>query len=284
MQNATILALQGPNGRDADLAPLIDAAIANNGRLSVLHVGPVPLLPAYSVGAAPYAVPYMPDDWVTKRNAMIEKMAEKQTQTRELLKKQGLTGEVATLCVEPTGLHTQIGVRAIFADLSVVLNSLREETTAFENTVYGLLFEAPGPVILNSEKKAKALAPENVLIAWNSSLPAARAVRGALPLLRSAKEVTVACIDPDPKKWADGESPGADLASWLSHHGCRVTVQEYASGGKKTSAAIMDRAAETGADLVVMGAYGRSRLNERIFGGTTRSMMEQEKMPVLMAH
>lgn len=284
MKNATILALQGPTGRSADLAPVIDAAFAQAARLSVLHVGPIPLLPVYSIGAAPYAVPYAPDDWVTKRNAMLETLAAKQAETRELLQKQGLTGEVATLCVEPSAMHSLVAIRAVFADYCVVQHSLRADEAAFENIIYGLLFESPTPLLLNTEKQNDALAPDNIMIAWNSSLPAARAVRSALPILKAAKEVTIACFDPDTTKWADGENPGADLASWLSHHGCRVTVQEYASGGKKISSAILARAEECDADLVVMGAYGRSRLNERFFGGTTRSMIAQEDMPVLMAH
>ncbi len=173
---------------------------------------------------------------------------------------------------------------ALFADVSIVQNCLRENDIAFDNVVYGLLFEAPGPVMLNVDKESKAFAPDNVLVAWNSSLPAARAVRAALPLLKAAKEVTIACFDADASRWGDGDSPGADLATWLSHHGCRVTVQEYASGHAKVGDAILARARERTADLIVMGAYGRSRWNERIFGGTTLSMIKQQDIAVLLAH
>lgn len=283
MKNATYLALQGPDGTTADLAPIVDAAQAQGGRLSVLHVGPVPLM-TYSVAATPYAIPVIPEGWLGERNRMAEMLGKKQEKTRAYLVKQDLTGEVATLCVEPSAMHDLVAIRALFADISIVQNSLRDNDIAFNNIVYGLLFEAPGPVMLNVEKDSKALAPDNVMIAWNSSVPAARAVRAALPLLKSAKEVTIASFDADPSRWADGDNPGADLAMWLSHHGCNVTVQEYVTGRKTVSQAILARAQEHTADLVVMGAYGRNRWNERFFGGTTESMIKQTEMPVLLAH
>ena len=283
MTNATFLALQGPKGTTAELDPIVAAAQAQDGRLSVLHVGPVPLM-TYPITAAPYAVPAIPEGWVGLRNDMLARLHEQQEETRAFLVQQGLTGEVATLCVEPAAMHDPVAIRGLFADFSIVQNTLREFDTGFDNIVYGLLFQAPGPVILNVESNGKALAPETVMIAWNSSAPAARAVRAALPLLKSAKEVIVACFDPDPSRWADGETPGADLAGWLSHHGCKVTVQEYVTGRHPVSEAILTRGRELGADLVVMGAYGRSRWNERFFGGTTESMIKQTEMPVLLAH
>ncbi len=283
MKNATFLALQGPDGTTADLAPIIAATQNQNGRLSVLHIGPVPIL-VYSIGTAPYAAPIIPESWVGERNEMQKRLADKQVKTRAFLQQEGLTGEVGTLCVEPSAMHDIVAIRALFADISVVQDSLRDNETAFNNIVYGLLFEAPGPIVLNVEQNNKALMPENVMIAWNSSLPAARAVRAALPLLKAAKEVTIASFDADPSRWADGDIPGADLATWLSHHGCKVTVQEYVTARKSVADEILSRAQEHTADLVVMGAYGRNRWNERFFGGTTESMIGQQNIHVLLAH
>jgi nucleotide-binding universal stress UspA family protein len=283
MKKFTLLALQGPDGTHADLAPLANAASDNQGRLSVLLLGPVPIL-VPSIGAAPYAMPIIPEGWLGERNAMSEKLGVAQEKTREYLQKMGLTGEVATICIEPTAMHDLVAKRALFADISIVQDSLRNYEVAFDNVVYGLLFEAPGPVMLNVTPERKALAPENVLIAWNNSLPAARAVRAALPILKAAKEITIGMFDADPTKWGDGEAPGADLAVWLSHHGCQVTVQEYATGRKSVSDAILERAQERVVDLVVMGAYGRRRWQERIFGGTTQSMIQQRDVAVLLAH
>ncbi|SIT87790.1 Universal stress protein family protein [Yoonia rosea] len=283
MKNATFFALQGPEGTPADLASIVDAAEANGGRLSVLHVGAVPIL-TYAIAATPYGIPVIPEGWLGERDEMNKRLAARQEEMRTCLTRESLTGEVATLCAEPTALHDIVAVRSLFADVSIVLNSLRDDETAFNDIVYGLLFKAPGPLMLNVEKGSKALAPENVLLAWDNSIPAARAVRAALPLLKTAKEVTIATFDADPSRWGDGESPGADLATWLSHHGCTVTVQEYVTGSKTVAEAILNRAQETTADLVVMGAYGRSRWNERFFGGTTETMIAQQDMAVLLSH
>lgn len=283
MKNATFFALQGPEGTPADLASIVDAAEANGGRLSVLHIGAVPIM-SYAIAATPYGIPVIPEGWLGERDEMNKRLVARQEEMRTYLTRESLTGEVATLCAEPTALHDIVAVRSLFADVSIVLNSLHDDETAFNDIVYGLLFKAPGPLMLNVEKGSKALAPENVLLAWDNSLPAARAVRAALPLLKTAKEVTIATFDADPSRWGDGESPGADLATWLSHHGCTVTVQEYVTGSKTVAEAILNRAQETTADLVVMGAYGRSRWNERFFGGTTETMIAQQDMAVLLSH
>jgi len=283
MKNFTFLALQGPDGTTSDLAPLADAATTHGGRLGVIHIGPVPVL-AYSIMATPYGAPVIPEGWVGQRNEMAAQLAEQQRATRDYLKREGLSGEVSTLCVEPAAFHDLVAQRAVFADVSIVQNNLRKEKLTFENVVYGLLFEAPGPVILNAEANKKALAPDNIFVAWNNSLPASRAIRAALPLLKAAKEVTIALFDADATQYADGESPGADLATWLSHHGCKITVQEYAKGRQSVADAMLDRARECTADLIVMGAYGRARWNERFFGGTTETLVKQEEFPVFLAH
>lgn len=283
MENYTFLALQGPQGTPADLAQLAATVVGHRGRLSVLQIGPAPGLP-YAIVAHPYGAPVIPDVWIGKRNEMAKLLVEQQTRTRNYLQQEGLSGEVGTICVEPTAFHDIVGLRAIFADISIVQNSVRKEQIAFDDIVYGLLFMAPGPVMLNVEKNVKALVPDNVFVAWNSSLQAIRAVRAAMPFLKAAKEVTIACFDADPSRDADGESPGADLATWLSHHNCRVTVHEYATGRDRVSDALLARARERTADLIVMGAYGRHRWNERFFGGTTETMIQQQEFPVLLAH
>lgn len=283
MKNFTFLALQGPDGTTSDLTPLAETATAHGGRLGVLHLGPVPIL-SYSIMTTPYGSPVIPEGWISKRNEMSELLTEKQAKTRDYLKQEGLSGEVATICVEPAAFHDIVAVRSVFADISIVQNSVRKEKVTFDNVVYGLLFEGPGPVILNAEANKKALAPENVFVAWNNTLPAIRAIRAALPILKAAKEVTIALFDADPSRFADGDSPGADLATWLSHHGCKITVQEYASGRHSVADAMLERAQESAADLIVMGAFGRSRWSERFFGGTTETLIKQQDFPVFLSH
>jgi nucleotide-binding universal stress UspA family protein len=174
--------------------------------------------------------------------------------------------------------------RARVCDLSLVSNDLRDDPQAFKNVLHGLLFDSAAPVVINDEAGEKVLSAQNVLIAWNTSLPASRAVKRALPILKSAKTVTIACFDPVMSEMSDGENPGSDVAKWLTHHGCNVTVEQQPSGGKDIATCILDRAEEVGADLIVAGAYGHSRLRENLFGGTTASLTEQTDVAVFMAH
>ncbi|MGB5863213.1 MAG: universal stress protein, partial [Sulfitobacter sp.] len=125
---------------------------------------------------------------------------------------------------------------------------------------------------------------DRVFVAWDSSDTAASAVHAALPYLKEAKEVVIACIDPVISVERDGQDPGTDVAAWLSHHGCTVTVSQFPSAGRNVAQCIHDRAREFGADLVVMGAYGHARMIQTVFGGTTRTMLDQTDLPVLFAH
>ncbi|MFT6075279.1 MAG: hypothetical protein ACJAZ1_002207, partial [Yoonia sp.] len=145
MRNFTFLALQGPDGTSADLAQVAEMAVAQKGRLNVLHLGPVPVL-AYSLAPHPYGVPTIPDSWVEMHNTMAKKLGGHQAQSREYLQAQGLSGEVNTICMEPAAFHDLVGLYAIFADVSIVQDSLRSDKSAFDNILYGLLFDGPGPV------------------------------------------------------------------------------------------------------------------------------------------
>ena len=121
-----------------------------------------------------------------------------------------------------------------------------------------------------------------VLVAWNASREAARAVSDALPLLRGASAVEVVAFNPE--TGADhGEQAGADIALYLARHGVNATAASQ-HGGIDAGAQILSRAADFSADLVVMGAYGHWRSRELVLGGATRTVLASMTTPVLMAH
>lgn len=123
-----------------------------------------------------------------------------------------------------------------------------------------------------------------VLIAWNASPQAARAVTAALPLLKRAEEVRVAVFDAERGHEEHGELPGADLALHLARHGVNALVTEQGSPNGDVGCGILSRAADFGSDLIVMGAYSHSRMRERVLGGATRTLLESMTVPVLAAH
>ena len=125
---------------------------------------------------------------------------------------------------------------------------------------------------------------ERVLLAWDASPQAMRAVTGALPLLKRAKKVQVTVFDARIGQDAHGEEPGADITLFLARHGVNATVSRQGSLVGDVGSAILSRAADLSADLIVMGTYGHSRTKERLLGGATRTIFDSMTMPVLMCH
>jgi nucleotide-binding universal stress UspA family protein len=122
-----------------------------------------------------------------------------------------------------------------------------------------------------------------VLVAWNGRREATRAAFDAVPLLQHAKEVKVLWIEPQSED-EDAEAFAAtDLCTALGRHGITCEAAAAASDGN-VGATLLSRAIEYGADLLVMGCYGRSRLTELVFGGATRHILKHMAMPVLMSH
>jgi nucleotide-binding universal stress UspA family protein len=114
-----------------------------------------------------------------------------------------------------------------------------------------------------------------VLIAWNATREAARAVSDAMPLLTSTELVTVLTIDPREGPHGHGKLPGADIALHLARHGVEAQIERTVSAGMPVGEVLLSRVADLGADLIVMGAYGHSRAREVLLGGATRSVLRR---------
>src|SRR5206468_1617267 len=123
-----------------------------------------------------------------------------------------------------------------------------------------------------------------VLVGWNARREAARAVHDALPLLRQAESVTVLAIDPVRGAHGHGEEPAADLALHLARHGLQVTARQTDSAGLDPADVLLNTAADEGADLIVVGGYGHSRVREVVLGGVTRRLLRTATVPVLISH
>jgi nucleotide-binding universal stress UspA family protein len=223
----------------------------------------------------------VPEQWIAQMSESRQRLTDRSDAVMTLLKNEGVSGGVQPVQTVLADIPAIVGRRAQVSDLAFLAPNLRTDNAdLFRSAAHGILFHSPVALMLNG---APLSPPERVFVAWNTDLPAARAVHEALPMLKAAKEVVIGCIDPDATATRDGEDPGSDLAEWLSHLGCTVVVNQYPSGGKDIGEGIQRHATELGADLVVMGAFGRSRLREFVFGGTTRTMLDQVAMPVFMA-
>jgi len=145
-------------------------------------------------------------------------------------------------------------------------------------TLEAALMEGGRPILLLPMEPSSF--GKAVAIAWNGSAEAARAASGALPFLAQAERVLLL----EGVKERPIEPSLDDLAEWLGHHGIKGETKRVRLKGWPVGAGLVDEAAAAGADLVVMGGYGHSRVRENIFGGATRGVLNAAKLPVLIAH
>jgi nucleotide-binding universal stress UspA family protein len=126
---------------------------------------------------------------------------------------------------------------------------------------------------------------ERVMIAWNGSREATRAVHDALPILKAAKQTTVVAINGMKSEPLGSRIAGADIAAVIARHGVKVDIADIDGvDDVPVGEILMSRSSDLGADLVVMGAYGHARWQELVLGGATRTMFKSMTVPVLLSH
>lgn len=178
----------------------------------------------------------------------------------------------------------QVASRARFSDLVILPQPYGEGRGAeLEPVTEAALFESQTPVLLAPAGAAPVPAPKRILLAWNESAEALDAARAALPLLEAAESVHVVVIDP-PTHGPSRSDPGGLLCQYLARHGVRTEIDVLAKTMPRVSDVLLRHAGDMDADMIVMGAYGHSRFREAIFGGATRYMLEETRLPVFMAH
>ncbi|MER9335814.1 universal stress protein [Mesorhizobium sp. M0293] len=136
-----------------------------------------------------------------------------------------------------------------------------------------LVYDAGRPVLVVPHAGPLVTTFKHVLLAWNGSKEAARAAVDALPFIIEAEKTDILVIDPPETLDDSPEAAGAEIAAALSRHGANVSVSVQQSGGNSIDDIIQTRIAETGADLLVLGAYSHSWLRQLLFGGVTRSVL-----------
>jgi nucleotide-binding universal stress UspA family protein len=146
-----------------------------------------------------------------------------------------------------------------------------------------VLFEGGRPILFIPwiDKEFKQF--KRVLIAWDGSRGSVRATFDALPLLRTASEIELVSVDVRESRDQPADFAASEIAAALSRHGLKISTRALGSEKLPISAVLENRCSDFGADLMVMGAYGTSRIMERIFGGVTHVLLESMTVPVLMA-
>lgn len=255
----------------------VQLAQAHQAHLVGLHIRGLPRVPSY------VQAQYGPEVVEIQNKYLLESSA----QARELFEKHvagtGIGYEWRS--VEGDLLDT-VSLHARYADIAVVgqTDPEGEELNAGVPLADHLVVEAGRPVLVVPFAGRFPAVGSKVMVGWNASREATRAVNDALPILRMAKQVNVWAVNPTGGQYGHGEVPGADICLHLARHGVNAVCEYIKATDIDVGNQLLSRAADDGVDMLVMGAYGRSRLRELVLGGATRHILRHMTVPVLMSH
>lgn len=202
---------------------------------------------------------------------------------RARLAREDIAWDVQAVTVLFSGLDPFVADQMRFHDLVILPSPYREGAHRIDVAIFeACTFGADRPVLVVPTKGAK-LDIKKVQIGWDDGPEAMAASLAALPLLQDANQAEIVLIDP-PRHTADRSDPGGRLAQHLARHGVRPEIFVMAKTGEGVAEQLLRRAHERGIDMIVMGAYGHSRLREAIAGGATRDMLHIADVPILMSH
>lgn len=223
----------------------------------------------------------VPTSIFAELEALRERAIEQDAQRfREVVQRAGLEANAEWRVGEGTPLNV-LDQQARYADMTVVSQGEALRGASGEIEFPGDLAIASGrPVLAIPFIGAREPIGRHVLIAWNGSREAARAVSDAMGLLQEAEEVRIVSVSEAGRR----DTVGNDLARHLARHGIAAEVDAMSPSGLEIGQLLLNCVMERGSDLLVMGAYGHTRWREAILGGATRTLLRQMTVPVLMSH
>ncbi|WP_207460037.1 universal stress protein [Azospirillum sp. SYSU D00513] len=216
--------------------------------------------------------------------AAAEETARQAAELDALLARQSCQTERRVARCRPDTIADTLALHARYADLLVLGQPPVDEMVAVsQSVVEEVLLSSGRPVLIVPYIGAGATIGDRVLVAWDGGREAARAVADAMPIIEKARSVHVLTVNAD-RTGNHGEEPGADIALHLARHGVPVEVASTRADTIAASDLTLNWMFEYGTDLLVMGAYGHSRVRELVLGGMTRGMLRNMTVPVLMSH
>ena len=238
---------------------------------------------AYDPVITPTVMDGLSASWMDAQRAENRAAAQQAVDRFEAVaKREGLSAEhriIEANLGRAANLFGRIGRRF---DLAVVGQTDPERVLPDDLLIEAALFESGRPMVVVPYIQKDDLKLRHVLVCWDGSRNAARAIADSLPFLIRATKVEIVMVTSGDGK-AD-ELPGVDLGEHLARHGLTVEVKRLVAAHVDVSNVILSYAAGCGADFIVMGGYGHSRLREFILGGATRGILQSMTVPVLMAH
>ncbi len=273
-----ILVLLGENGAES---PALEVAIelcrANSAYLTTVVCAGVPLYQEYLLGTVIY------EAYQSEVGRQTREAEETCAAIRERLNATGIRHEERTIVVDMDILPMEAAVHARYADLVLIGGRASHVDKAiWDRLVQSIVFQTGRPLMIVPERSHMPF--DKVTIGWNASKEAVRAVHDAMDLLTAASQIDIAIVDAVPSDDGHGEEPGAELARHLARHVRNVNVHRLDSQGRSIGQVLQAFARDQGSRLLVMGAYGHSRMWEMFLGGATRDVLGNSTVPVLLSH
>jgi nucleotide-binding universal stress UspA family protein len=274
MSCRSVFCVIGIDQCDRDILNAIHLCKEQDAHLSVLIVSLAPTpMGGYGVVVS--------TAWLLEREADIAAMKKREKQVISLVQAAGLKADVDSYYCEKDWADEIIGQRARFSDLTIVGPDLLHQPALKTPALSGALFHSGRPTLVVPKGTHATLRPHKVLFAWDGRIEAVRAAREAIDVMAAAVDVHVTIVDDDAAEVSDSR-PRANIAAYLARHGIKVKIDRLRTCGAAVADLLKQHASEISADMIVMGAYGHSRLRERLFGGVTRTMIETSPIPIFM--
>jgi len=256
-----------------------ELALGHDANLTGLYVIPEPFYPMYAEAT------YFPEDLIDNfEKEERENCAVAEKKFRAFTKAQGIQNEWHS---EQGPLGAVVSKHARYADLTILGKGSIDDPTHLPNPFLAedVVMQSGRPVLLIPNAGHFEGFGKRILVCWNGSREAVRAVNDAMPLLQTADKVTVMVVNPEkPGSGDHGDIPSADIAHYLARHGIKVEAASTKTDQGNVGEVILARALDVDADLIVAGAYGHSRTREWILGGVTKTLIHETPVPAFISH
>lgn len=277
MLKTILVSLNNIDALDRTLSAASAIALRHNCHVIGLYV-----IPSIIIYSAPYGYGSGPQ-YVDRTNYFKSKASEVEQKFEDFVQRNGLKGEWRQVSSEGYFISHAIVEHGREADMILISNLTRN--TVQEGLDVELcarvVQESGRPVLVVPGSAAKDFKVTSAMIGWDGSRESARAAFDAIPILQLAEQTSIVCINPRKEMEINDELPGTELAAALNRHDISVST-EMIKTRKRVGTALLERAEK--ADLMVIGAYGHSRLRENILGGVTARTLKKMTCPVLMSN
>lgn len=272
----TLLVIHEIEAKIDDLKKRIKLAQHAGAHLNIVVLGAIRVVPMT-------AAPGVPDFYYSEYNKeLIDAGRARIKQIEALVAAENVSATITLECRDPAMVEQTCQQHAMFCDTSLFPNGGVLDKDLVVRAFNGALLESGSPVLLLDADAQTLPDVSTILYAWNGEPQSAKAIHESLRWINGKAKAHIVLIDPDESVL--GPNPGDNIAAYLARQNLDVIVERLPGGDREVSEVLLQHATDIGADLLVMGAYGHSRLREWLLGGTTRNILQQAKLPVLMCH